>query len=95
MSAQLMPRATRREFLKGAGSATLAALTIGFEWSGPAKARARDAAADAASGTAGGTVEGEGLAWWLRLGGAVLIGAESWVTRSVRSNWRPSLTPAM
>ena len=49
-----MPGASRREFLKGAGTAALAALTIGFEWSGTAKAGARGAASDAASGSAAG-----------------------------------------
>src|SRR5271157_1576327 len=30
-------RSTRRSFLKGAGTATAVALTIGFEWGGPAR----------------------------------------------------------
>ena len=32
---------TRRAFLKGAGAATVTALTIGFEWAGPTRARRR------------------------------------------------------
>jgi isoquinoline 1-oxidoreductase beta subunit len=49
MSAQILPeRPTRRAFLKSTGSAALAALTIGFEWSGSARRAA--AAAGAAAG---------------------------------------------
>ncbi|MGA2344144.1 MAG: molybdopterin cofactor-binding domain-containing protein, partial [Steroidobacteraceae bacterium] len=49
MSAQILPqRPTRRAFLKSTGTAALAALTIGFEWSGSARRAA------AAAGTAAG-----------------------------------------
>jgi isoquinoline 1-oxidoreductase beta subunit len=49
MSAQVLPqRPTRRAFLKSTGTAALAALTIGFEWSGSARRAA--AATGAAAG---------------------------------------------
>jgi isoquinoline 1-oxidoreductase beta subunit len=43
----ILQQPTRRDFLKGAGSATAMALTIGFEWAGPTRRAAAMAAASA------------------------------------------------
>ena len=48
-NARSTARSTRRDFLKGAGTVGAVALTIGFEWSGPAR---RAFAGTAASGAA-------------------------------------------
>src|ERR1700719_1637170 len=48
-NARTTAQSTRRDFLKSAGTAGAIALTIGFEWSGPAR---RAFAGTAASGTA-------------------------------------------
>ena len=49
-------RASRRRFLKSAGSATALALTIGFEWAGPVR-RALAATTTSATGAAHGPFE--------------------------------------
>ncbi|HEY2678064.1 MAG TPA: xanthine dehydrogenase family protein molybdopterin-binding subunit [Steroidobacteraceae bacterium] len=50
----LSPLPTRREFLKGAGTASVAALTIGFEWAGTTRRAAALAAAGSGAAASAG-----------------------------------------